>query len=74
MDIPFGFENNPFRGCQFLSMARRKDAAIAGYCKALQQRQLQKMMRYKWGILERERYIMALVFSACWLLSSNPVT
>ena len=30
---------------QLLSMTWRKDAAITGYRKALQQRQLQKMMR-----------------------------
>jgi hypothetical protein len=35
---------------------RRKDAVIAGYWKAFQQRYSQKMVCYQWGILERGRY------------------
>jgi len=41
-------------------MARRKGAGLARYFKPLQQRQSPKDACYKWGILERERYIQGL--------------
>ncbi|RUM93590.1 MAG: hypothetical protein DSZ28_07710 [Thiothrix sp.] len=55
-------------------MARRKGAGLVRYVKPLQQRHSTKDTCYKWGVLERERYIRVHLISVAGklLVGGNP--
>jgi len=73
LNLFFALKNTLFRVRRFWWRARRKDAVIARYSKALQRRYPLKDACYKGGLLERKKYkALLLSLSALSLFGCKP--